>query len=280
MFTFPEQLPGPARFGKGCVMESVAATAVEYERAPRKALEDLRDALVKFEQAYNPTLVEQGWDHRTKTEYERWSFSRNDRVNLTDMRVCERLKFVCQCVAFARKHEPELFGILVVAPEQDELDLVSWISMFMRSANGSQTFNLGRYPLWEFERKLQEFEYEILRSTSPKTRELTDTRQDKNGGDRLNDNENLAILKASAPEAKTFMVGKEWCTAQYATERFGIQAPQLTKAATNAKGLFGVPVERRRAQVGSGKKGEQYVYHAGSLQLLADAIERANRGEE
>lgn len=145
-------------------MESEAVTALEYERAPHKALEDLRDALVEFEQAYDPTLVEQAWDYRAKKGFEMWSFSQNGRVNLTDMRVCERLKFVFQCVAFARKREPKLFGILVVATEQVELDLVSWISMFMSIANGNETFNLSRYPLWEYERKLKEFEYEILRS--------------------------------------------------------------------------------------------------------------------
>ena len=36
--------------------------------------------------------------------------------------------------------------------------------MFMRSANGEETFCLGRYPLWEFAQKLEAFEFEILTS--------------------------------------------------------------------------------------------------------------------
>lgn len=245
-------------------MESAAECAAEYVRAPRKALEDLRDALARFEQSYGPTLVGQGWDYRTETGHETWEFSQNGRVDLADMRVCERLKFVFQCVALARKREPELFGILVVAPEQDQLDLVSWISMFMRLAKGEGPLCLGSYPLWEFEQKLAEFEFEILTSD-----------RFVNPGES-----NSAILKESDPAAKFFRDGKKWYTADYAAERFGIQAPQLTKAATNAKGLFGVPVERERAQIGSGKEGIQYVYHAGSLQLLRDAIGRAKEGEE
>ncbi len=264
-------------------MESVAATAVEYERDPGKALEDLRDALVKFEQAYNPTLVEQGWDHRSKTGYEVWSFSRNDGVNLTNMRVCERLKFVFQCVAFARKHEPELFGILEVAHEQDELDLVSWISMFMRSANGRQTFNLGRYPLWEYEPKLQEFEYEILRRAPPISRGSIDPgkdQSDNDGDEPSGDGASSVILTKLNDKAKDFMIGEDWCVAEYVLKRFSIAAPQLTKAATNARGLYGVRVERLLAQVSHGKKGRQFVYHAGSLQLLADAIGRAGKDRE
>lgn len=274
LFTFPEQLPGPARFGKGCMMQSVVATAVEYVKSPNKALEDIRDALARFAQAYDATLVEQGWirghkdeeawDYAQDTHYETWQFSQNSPLDLTDMRVCERLIFVFKCVALARKREPELFGILIAAPEQGELDLVSWISVFMQRANGEATFRLGSYPLLEFEQKLEAFEFEILTS------------------DRfINPGEsNSAILKESDPEAKAFRDGKKWCTADYAAERFRIQAPQLTKAATNAKGLYDVPVERKRAQIGIGKEGIQFVYHAGSLQLLRDAIGRAKKGEE
>jgi hypothetical protein len=75
-------------------------------------------------------------------------------------------------------------------------------------------------------------------------------------------------------EAKLFMDGKQWCTAAYAKTRFGIQAPQLTKAST-PKGLFEVVVERKLAQVESGKKGIRFVHHFGSLQLLKDAIDKS-----
>lgn len=263
------------------MMESLAATAAEYVRTPRKALEDLRDALARFEQTYSPTFAGQEWNYLTETGHETWEFSQNGRVDLTDMRVCERLKFVVQCVALARKRAPELFGILVVAPEQDELDLVSWISMFMRLAKGEGPFCLGSYPLWEFEQKLAEFEFEILTSDRfVNPRESVESGQAEQGDNRGTDNAGSSLLKASDPAAKTFMDGKKWCVAEYAAKRFGITAPQLTKAATNAKGLFGVEVERRRAQVGNGKKGIQYVYHAGSLQLLADAIEHAKKGAE
>ena len=70
------------------------------------------------------------------------------------------------------------------------------------------------------------------------------------------------------------MDGKQWCTSAHAKARFDIKGPQLTKAATKAEGLRNVVIDRRRAQVGDGKKGIRYVYHFGSLQLLRDAIDR------
>jgi hypothetical protein len=262
------------------MMQSVPATAVEYERAPRKALEDLRDALARFEQVYNPTLTGEGWDFRTNTGYETWSFSQTCRANPTDLRVCERLKFVFQCVALACRHVPELFGILVVPHKQDELDIVSWITIFIRTANRNETFEFARYPLLDFEQKLHEFEYEILRSTPPATQQLNDPKEGKQGDDGRNDNANPAILKGSDLEAKAFMDGKRWCTAAYSKTRFGIQGPQLTKASTSRQGLYGVVVQRKRAQVEEGKKGIRFVFHFGSLQLLKDAIDQSKSDEE
>lgn len=165
LFTVSEQLPGPARFGKGCVMESVAVRAAEFVRTPLNAVQDLRNAFARFEEAYDATLVEMDWPEEGKE----WRFSQNGRVNLTDMRVCERLKFVFRCVQLARNREPELFGILDPWG-YEQPGFVSWMSMFMQEANGKETFCLDGYPLWSLGQQLELFEFEILtrnQSVSP-----------------------------------------------------------------------------------------------------------------
>lgn len=75
-------------------------------------------------------------------------------------------------------------------------------------------------------------------------------------------------LSETDPKAKQFMDGGRWVTAEFALERFDIKGPQLTKAATKAKGLYSIQIERRKNSDGL------FVYHFGSLQLLRDAIDR------
>ena len=82
------------------------------------------------------------------------------------------------------------------------------------------------------------------------------------------DSDKVKVLKASDPKAKAFMSGKQWCTAEFALTRFGIKAPQLTKASTKEAGLYAVVVDRMKCETGV------FVYHFGSLQLLRDAIKR------
>lgn len=239
-------------------MESVPVTAAEYVKNPRKALEDIRDALARFEQAYDSTLEKTGGPEPWSAD--EWRFSQNDSVNLTDMRVCERLKFVFRCVDLASMREPELFGIL--NPWDEGSVVVSWISMFMQEANGKEMFCIDGYPLRRLERQLELFEFEIL----------TSDRFVNPGDNRGKDTANSELLKESAPEAKAFMAGKKWCTAEYAAERFGINASQLSKASTKSIGLYAIKVARRMNEQGL------YVFHRGDLQLLSDAIEKA-RGE-
>lgn len=265
LFTFPEQLPGPARFGKGCVMQSVTVTAAGYVREPLKAVQDLRDALAEFEQAYSASY------------FIDWGFSRNDQGDRSDIRICERLLFLFKCVKFARKREPELFGML--DPEKGTPPLLDWMYQFMWKAKENESFDLDQNPLSDLANKLQLLEFEILtdnRFVNPSPSNPTPPSANELPPGKKGNNPNYAILKASDPAANAFMYGKKWCEVNYAAQRFRLTASQLTKAATNAKGLFGVVVERRRAQVGNGKKGIQYVYHAGSLQLLSDAIGRVN----
>jgi hypothetical protein len=82
------------------------------------------------------------------------------------------------------------------------------------------------------------------------------------------------VLQATEPEARAFMDGKRWCTAAYARQRYGIRPQQLTRASTQEKGLRGVVVTRKMAQVENGKRGRRWVHHAGDLQRLANALER------
>lgn len=163
LFTFPEQFPGPARFGEECMMESVSECAAEYVRDPLRAFEDLRDALARFEQTYDPVLIEEKLDFFTEKTSKKWLISINGQVNHTHMSVCEHLKFVFECVAMAGRREAELFGILL--PKADESKVVSWISWFIESvvAWKSPTY-LAIYPLWELEKKLELFKFEILTS--------------------------------------------------------------------------------------------------------------------
>ncbi len=81
------------------------------------------------------------------------------------------------------------------------------------------------------------------------------------------------LLTDFDPEARAYMDGNTWCTAAYASRRYGIKAPQLTKAATNPKGLRNQCVQRRQAQVEQGKGGARFVYHRGDLQLLSNALD-------
>ncbi len=82
------------------------------------------------------------------------------------------------------------------------------------------------------------------------------------------------VLQATESEARAFMDGKHWCTAAYARQRYRIRPQQLTRASTQEKGLRGVVVTRKMAQVGNGKRGRRWVHHAGDLQRLANALER------
>jgi hypothetical protein len=80
------------------------------------------------------------------------------------------------------------------------------------------------------------------------------------------------LLTEASTEAPKFKYDGNWCTAEYASKRFRIKAPQLTKSARE-EGLYGVVVERRRVQISDGNSAKVlYVYHAGSLQLLSDVI--------
>lgn len=80
------------------------------------------------------------------------------------------------------------------------------------------------------------------------------------------------LLQASDPEAKAFRDAEQWCTAAYAQLRYGIKAQQLTRASKQENGLGGIIVNRSRAQVGEGKRGQVLVYHAGDLQRLANRL--------
>ena len=102
----------------------------------------------------------------------------------------------------------------------------------------------------------------------------------KRSTERGEDNSVPTILTESDRGAKAYKDGKQWCTSEHARKRFGIEAPQLNKASTRPNGLFGVVVERKRAQVGEGKKGIRFVFHFGSLQLLKDAIDQSKSDEE
>ena len=102
----------------------------------------------------------------------------------------------------------------------------------------------------------------------------------KRSTERGENNSDPTILTESDRGAKAYKDGKQWCTAEHARKRFGIEAPQLNKASTRPNGLFGVVVERKRAQVGDGKKGIRFVFHFGSLQLLKDAIDKSKSDEE
>lgn len=81
------------------------------------------------------------------------------------------------------------------------------------------------------------------------------------------------LLQASDPEAKAFRDAKQWCTAAYAQQRYGIKAQQLTRASKQENGLGGIIVNRSRAQVDKGKRGQVWVYHAGDLQRLANRLD-------
>jgi hypothetical protein len=94
--------------------------------------------------------------------------------------------------------------------------------------------------------------------------------------ERGEDNSDPTILKESDRAAKAFMDGKQWCTADYARDRYGIKPQQLHRASTQEKGLKGITVTREKAQVGRGKRGQVLVYHVGDLQRLANALD----GEE
>ena len=101
-------------------------------------------------------------------------------------------------------------------------------------------------------------------------------RRDKPGDDPPNDTETSTLLKASDAAAKAFMDGKQWCTADFALNRYGIKPQQLNRASTQEKGFKGIIVTRKKAQVGERKRGRMLVYHAGDLQRLANALD----GEE
>jgi len=81
------------------------------------------------------------------------------------------------------------------------------------------------------------------------------------------------LLRATDPEAAAFRYQGKWCTAKFAKERYGIMAQQLTRASTQEKGLRGITITRRKAQVSEGKRGQVLVYHAGDLKRLADALD-------
>ena len=81
------------------------------------------------------------------------------------------------------------------------------------------------------------------------------------------------LLQASDPEAKAFRDPKHWCTAAYAQQRYGIKAQQLTRASKQENGLGGIIVNRSRAQVDKGRRGQVWVYHAGDLQRLANHLD-------
>ena len=81
------------------------------------------------------------------------------------------------------------------------------------------------------------------------------------------------VLQATKPEARAFMDAKQWCTAAYAQQRYGITAQQLNRASKQENGLGGIIVNRSRAQVGEGKRGQVLVYHAGDLQRLANHLD-------
>jgi hypothetical protein len=85
------------------------------------------------------------------------------------------------------------------------------------------------------------------------------------------------VLTEQHPEAARYRKKGEWCTAEYAQNRFKIRAQALTKAATNAGGYCGATVQRRKAKV-EGKKNV-YVYDRRQLEALADAIDEHREGE-
>ena len=85
------------------------------------------------------------------------------------------------------------------------------------------------------------------------------------------------VLTEQHPEAALYRKKGEWCTAEYAQNRFKIRAQALTKAATNAGGYCGATVQRRKAKV-EGKK-TVYVYDRRQLEALADAIDEHREGE-
>ncbi len=85
------------------------------------------------------------------------------------------------------------------------------------------------------------------------------------------------VLTEQHPEAARYRKKGEWCTAEYAQNRFKIRAQALTKAATNAGGYCGATVQRRKAKV-EGKK-PVYVYDWRQLEALADAIDEHREGE-
>ncbi|MEO2035577.1 MAG: hypothetical protein ABGZ35_26155 [Planctomycetaceae bacterium] len=81
------------------------------------------------------------------------------------------------------------------------------------------------------------------------------------------------VLAGNHPDAQAFRYDDDWCTAAFVQERFGIRPNQLTKAATQKKGLHGVRIERVKAQVVEGKRRQQYVYHSGQVQILANKLD-------
>lgn len=85
------------------------------------------------------------------------------------------------------------------------------------------------------------------------------------------------VLTEQHPEAARYRNRGEWCTAEYAQNRFKIRPQGLTKAAKNAGGYCGATVQRRKARV-EGKK-TVYVYDRRQLEALADAIDGHREGE-
>jgi hypothetical protein len=90
------------------------------------------------------------------------------------------------------------------------------------------------------------------------------------------------VLTASDPKAAAYKENGEWCTAAYAKRRYAFIGSQLYRASTNAKGFrvcqkaaTYIKIARTKAQVGTGKRGQVYVFHAGDLRRLADALSEA-----
>lgn len=85
-------------------------------------------------------------------------------------------------------------------------------------------------------------------------------------------NESAPSGTASAADDAEYRDGEDWCTSQYAKDRYGISATQLTKA-VKEKGIFGVRIEPPKKMSVDGKRPRN-VFLRVDLKTLADAIDR------